>query len=213
MAHVAVVDLGTGNLHSVAKAIEHVAPGRKVLVTREPRALHEAGHVVLPGQGAIGTWFRTLGDRRLRDAVTASLADRPVLGICLGLQALCEHSDEDGGVDGFGYFSARVSRFPEQRDSDGRRLKVPHMGWNNVRQCNDHPLWEGIATDSRFYFVHSYFVHAGPDNDIAGATDYGLRFTSAAARDNVFAVQFHPEKSQRQGLRLLRNFVRWRGDW
>jgi len=211
VSRIVVVDLGSGNVHSVSKALEWVAPGRLVEITHDPAVIREAGHVVLPGQGAIGSWFHALDEWSLREAVNDVLAARPVLGICLGLQALYGFSEEDGGTVGFGLMAGSVRRFPNHHEEYGRPLKVPHMGWNNVCQESSHPLWRGIANNSRFYFVHSYYAHSADPAEIAGMTSYGFSFISAAARSNVFAVQFHPEKSHRQGLTLLENFVCWDG--
>ena len=212
MSRIAVVDLGTGNLHSVGKALERVAPGRTVEITHDPVVIRGASHVVLPGQGAIGSWFRALDRWSLREVVTDVLAVRPVLGICLGLQALYAFSEEDGGTPGFGTMTGDVRRFSTSHEEHGQPLKVPHMGWNNVHQAVSHPLWSGIADNSRFYFVHSYYAQSVESREIVGITEYGLSFISAAARSNIFAVQFHPEKSHCQGLTLLQNFVRWNGD-
>ena len=211
MSRIAVVDLGTGNLHSVSKALERVAPDRVVEITHDPTVIRAAGHVVLPGQGAIGSWFHALDKGCLREVVTDVLTARPILGICLGLQALYAFSEEDGGTAGFGIMAGNVRRFPIRHEEKGQLLKVPHMGWNNVCQAVSHPLWRGIADDTRFYFVHSYYAHSAEPVEVAGTTAYGFSFISAAARANIFAVQFHPEKSHRQGLTLLRNFVRWDG--
>ena len=211
VSRIAVVDLGSGNLHSVSKALERVAPGRVVEITHDPAVIRGAGHVVLPGQGAIGSWFHALDKEGLREAITDVLTVRPILGICLGLQALYAFSEEDGGTAGFGIMAGKVRRFPIHHEERGQRLKVPHMGWNNVCQAASHPLWRGIADDTRFYFVHSYYAHSAESAEVAGTTAYGFSFISAAARANIFAVQFHPEKSHRQGLTLLQNFVRWAG--
>ncbi|MDP2811404.1 MAG: imidazole glycerol phosphate synthase subunit HisH [Rhodocyclaceae bacterium] len=207
---VAVVDYGMGNLRSVAKAIEHVAPEARVLVTADPGEVSEASRVVVPGQGAMPDCMRELDARGLRDAVIRAAAEKPFLGICIGLQMLFGHSEE-GDVPGLGIIKGRVCRFPETAmvAIDGSRLKVPHMGWNGVGQAAPHPLWEGIADGSRFYFVHSYYVEPAAPNVIAGSTVYGIPFTSAVARANIFAVQFHPEKSAQSGLTLLANFMRW----
>lgn len=210
MTTVAIIDYGMGNLRSVAKAVEHVAPGRDVVVTSDPAVVHAAGRVVFPGQGAMPDCMRELDARGLRAAVLAAAADKPFLGICIGEQMLFEHSAE-GGVPGLGILSGEVVRFPGERmvAPDGARLKVPHMGWNEVRQTTPHPLWDGIPDGERFYFVHSYFVAPRDAGLTAATTDYGVRFTSAVARANIFAVQFHPEKSAQAGLRLLANFIRW----
>ena len=207
---IAVIDYGMGNLRSVAKAIEHVAAGAPVVVTADPAQVAAAARVVFPGQGAMPDCMRELEQRGLRPAVIAAARSKPFLGICIGEQMLFAHSEE-GDAAGLGIFPGSVQRFPAARmhGADGTRLKVPHMGWNTVAQKKPHPLWAGIADHSRFYFVHSYCVQA-PDSALcAGTTDYGLSFTSAVAQDNIFAVQFHPEKSARDGLQLLKNFVEW----
>ncbi len=212
MTTVAVVDYGMGNLRSVAKAIEHVAPTAKVLVTADPAQVAAADRVVVPGQGAMPDCMRQLGERGLRQAVIDAAANKPFLGICIGLQMLFEHSEE-GDVPGLGLFPGQVRRFPEEAmfatDGSGSRLKVPHMGWNGVEQAEPHPLWHDIANGSRFYFVHSYYVEPVSPEVITGSTVYGIPFTSAVARGNIFAVQFHPEKSAQAGLALLGNFMRW----
>ena len=211
MTDVAVVDYGMGNLRSVAKAIEHVAPQLDVAVTSDPDTVMRAARVVFPGQGAMPDCMREMDARGLRRAVLAAARDKPFLGICIGLQMLFDASEE-GDVSGLGLLQGRVRRFPPAKmvDRQGTRLKVPHMGWNEVRQVAPHPLWEGIATASRFYFVHSYFPEPVSREVVAGESDYGIPFTCACARDNIFAVQFHPEKSQAAGLRLLANFAAWR---
>lgn len=210
MTTVAIIDYGMGNLRSVAKAIEHVAPGHQVFVTSDPVRVAAASRVVFPGQGAMPDCMRELDARGLRQAVLEAAATKPFLGICIGQQMLFEHSAE-GDVAGLGILAGEVIRFPaaHRLAADGSRLKVPHMGWNEVWQSRPHPLWDGIADGERFYFVHSYFVVPADPAMTAAATDYGLRFTSAVARDNIFAVQFHPEKSASAGLRLLANFIRW----
>jgi glutamine amidotransferase len=212
MIDIAVVDYGMGNLRSVAKAIEHVAPGRHVQITSDPRDVAGAGRVVVPGQGAMPDCMRELDRRGLRPAVVEAARAKPFLGICIGLQMLFERSEE-GDVDGLGVFAGRVVRFRSERmvDAGGGRLKVPHMGWNEVHQTLRHPLWHGIASGSRFYFVHSYYPLPASSAVVSGYTLYPFAFACAVASRNVFAVQFHPEKSQRPGLRLLENFVGWDG--
>lgn len=212
MSTIAVVDYGMGNLRSVSKALEHVAAHAHVIVTSDAAVIEAAERVVFPGQGAMPDCMRELDARGLRAVVLASAREKPFLGICIGLQMLFEVSEE-GDTAGLGVFRGRVRRFPPEamRGADGVRLKVPHMGWNQVHQLRPHPLWHGIEPDSRFYFVHSYFPEPR-DADLAiGASDYPFRFTCAIARANIFAVQFHPEKSQAAGLALLRNFARWDG--
>ncbi len=200
-----------GNLRSVAKALEHVAPKARVVLAADARTIAAADRVVFPGQGAIRGCMQALLRDELREAVMQAARERPFLGICLGLQALYEHSEEGGGVAGLGLLAGSVRLFMAPVDATGARLKVPHMGWNQVRQRCPHPLWEGIADETRFYFVHSYYADAADAAETIGVTDYGVRFTSAAAYGNIFAVQFHPEKSQRAGLRLLQNFMAWDG--
>lgn len=206
---IAVIDYGMGNLRSVSKAIEHVAAGQPVVVTADPAVVAAAERVVFPGQGAMPDCMRELDARGLRPAVLAAAQEKPFLGICIGLQMLFEHSEE-GNVPGLGVFAGQVRRFPDARmiAADGQRLKVPHMGWNQVQQ-KPHALWAEIAEGARFYFVHSYCVLPENTGLATGATEYGLPFTCAVGRDNIFAVQFHPEKSARDGLRLLKNFVEW----
>jgi len=238
MNTVAIVDYGMGNLRSVAKAIEHVAPEARVLVTSDPAAVVAADRVVVPGQGAMPDCMRELDARGLRPAVIAATQSKPFLGICIGLQMLFE-SSEEGDVAGLGVLPGRVRRFPHELmvAPDGSRLKVPHMGWNEVNfapgsgktsepppegaksflgrpgerldRAEPHALWEGIADASRFYFVHSYYVEAGEPSLVAAFSVYGFPFTCAVAKDNIFAVQFHPEKSAQSGLALLGNFMCW----
>ncbi len=207
MRRVAVVDFGTGNLRSVSKALEHVAPDAEVRVTRDPGVIDDADRVVLPGQGAMGSWFRAMTEFGLDGAVRRAVAEKAVLGICLGMQALLDHSEEDGGVDGLGLIAGRVRRFVRPDGLDPASFKIPHMGWNQVLQERDHPMWHGIPQGSRFYFVHSYYADPVRPEDVAARTDYIVNFASAVSRGNLFAVQFHPEKSHAQGLRLLGNFV------
>lgn len=212
MADIAVIDYGMGNLRSVEQALRHVAGDRTVLVTSDPAEVLAASHVVFPGQGAMPDCVRELDSRGLRAPLLQAAASKPFLGICIGLQMLFEHSEE-GDVAGLGIFPGRVKRFPSgMQDAAGNRLKVPHMGWNQVIQTRAHPLWAGIPTDARFYFVHSYYVEPAEPALSAACTEYPFRFTSAAGRANIFAVQFHPEKSQQAGLSLLSNFVHWDGN-
>ena len=206
---VAVVDYGMGNLRSVSKAVEHVAPAARVEVTSDPVRVADADRVIFPGQGAMPDCMREMDSRGLRPAVLAAARSRPFLGICIGLQMLFERSDE-GGVHGLAVFPGNVRRFPKPAmvDSKGRKLTVPHMGWNRVKQ-GEHPLWSGVEDGNRFYFVHSYFPEVKDEGLVQGTTEYGVPFTCAVAKDNIFAVQFHPEKSNTAGLRLLANFLNW----
>jgi len=207
---IAVIDYGMGNLRSVSKALEHVAPRADVRVTSDPDEVAAADRVVFPGQGAMPDCMRELDARELRPAVHDAARQKPFLGICIGLQMLFERSDE-GHVAGLGILPGAVHRFPSDRmrDARGERLKVPHMGWNQVHQAEAHALWQGIGDDERFYFVHSYYPEAGAPELVTGFTVYGFPFTCAVSRDNIFAVQFHPEKSHTAGLQLLANFVDW----
>jgi glutamine amidotransferase len=200
---IAVVDYGMGNLRSVSKAIEHVAPQAEVRVTADPQRILSSDRVVVPGQGAMRDCMRRLGESGAREAVIQAARQKPFLGICIGLQMLFEHAEE-GDTPGLGLLPGEVPRF----QLNG--LKIPHMGWNEVAQQRSHPLWAGIADGSRFYFVHSYYPAPRDPALTAGTALYGRPFTCAVARDNIFAVQFHPEKSQSAGLQLLSNFVRWR---
>ena len=207
---IAVIDYGMGNLRSVWQALVQVAQGREVVVTADPAVVATAERVVFPGQGAMPDCMDELEARGLRQAVVDAAKNKPFLGICIGLQMLFEHSEE-GNVPGLSVFSGRVRRFPADRMvvTGGGKLKVPHMGWNEVSQLQTHALWSGIGSGSRFYFVHSYYVDPSDSLCVAGTTDYGIPFTSAVARDNIFAIQCHPEKSAQAGLTLLSNFVNW----
>ncbi|HED18622.1 MAG TPA: imidazole glycerol phosphate synthase subunit HisH [Gammaproteobacteria bacterium] len=212
MSSIAIIDYGMGNLHSIAKAVEHVAPDSRVRISSDADEILSADRVVFPGVGGIGHTMQELTRTGLGQVVhQAVAADRPMLCICVGMQALFERSAENDGTACLDLIPGEVRRFPEgMSGAEGSKLKVPHMGWNQVHQ-KPHPLWDGIAQDSRFYFVHSYYTApAGQDLQVA-TTDYGLEFCCALARENLFAVQFHPEKSQRAGLALLRNFSRWDG--
>ncbi len=200
-----------GNLRSVVKAIEKVAPQAHVELAHDAAAIMRADRVVFPGQGAIRGCMEALSADALHEAVMRAARERPFLGICLGLQALYTSSEEGGGVPGLGLLQGRVTQLRDIRDEEGRPLKVPHMGWNQVYQTRPHPLWRGIEQNTRFYFVHSYYAPDPGASWSCGRTTYGVPFTSAAAYENIFAVQFHPEKSQQAGLRLLQNFVMWDG--
>ncbi len=208
MVDIAVVDYGMGNLRSVEQALRKVAPARDVVVTDGPRMVAAARRVVFPGQGAMRDCMREMDMRGLRAAVLDAARNKPFMGICIGLQMLFEHSAE-GDVPGLGVLPGEVLRFAHDlKDAQGDKLKVPHMGWNRVRH-GGHVLWEGIPQDDRFYFVHSYYVQPGDVALVQGTSDYPQPFVCAVAKDNLFAVQFHPEKSAAAGLRLLQNFINW----
>ena len=206
---IAIIDLGVGNLRSVEQALHAVAPNATVLVSSDAQVISDSDRVVMPGQGAIGTWFRALQERNLTATVQECLASKPMLGICVGMQALFERCEEDGGVSGLGLFDGDVRHF---KHFHSQALKIPQMGWNQVMQTRDHALWHGIDDQAYFYFVHSYCANSSAQADIAyGSADYGHEFIAAVGRDNVFAVQFHPEKSHHDGLALLKNFTQWNG--
>lgn len=211
MKTVAIIDYGMGNLHSVSKAVEHVAPDIRVLVTDEAAQIRSADSVILPGVGAIRDCMLEIHRLGIDSLVREVAVDRPLLGICVGMQALMSRSEENGWVDCIDLFPSEVRFFGDNLAENGERLKVPHMGWNEVHQTMDHPLWHNIPDGDRFYFVHSYYAEAGGNQDIAGRTHYGVDLAAAVARDNIFAVQFHPEKSARAGLQLLKNFTNWTG--
>jgi imidazole glycerol-phosphate synthase subunit HisH len=213
---IAVVDYGMGNLRSVEQALRHVAAevsgDVEVVLASTPELIQSADRVVFPGQGAMRDCVAELDARNMRDAVKSAAASKPFLGICIGLQMLFDHSEEADAA-GLGILSGQVKRFAaDLKDPDGLRLKVPHMGWNQVVQTKRHPLWDGIADQAFFYFVHSYHVVPDDAGIVVGRTDYGHPFNAAVARDNIFAIQCHPEKSARDGLQLLRNFVNWNPD-
>ena len=210
---IAVVDYGMGNLRSVEQALRHVAAevsdDAEVVLASTPDLIESADRVVFPGQGAMRDCMAELDARNLRQAVIDAAASKPFLGICIGLQMLFDHSEE-GDTAGLGILSGQVKRFAaDLKGQDGLRLKVPHMGWNQVEQTKPHALWADIADKAFFYFVHSYHVVPADADIVVGQTDYGYPFTAAVARDNIFAIQCHPEKSARDGLQLLRNFVGW----
>ena len=211
MKTVAIIDYGMGNLHSVSKAVEHVAPDTQVLVTDNAEQIRSADRVILPGVGAIRDCMAEIRRLGIDELVREVSADRPLLGICVGMQALMSRSEENGWVDCIDLFPSEVRFFGDNLTENGERLKVPHMGWNEVRQTMDHPLWHDIPDGDRFYFVHSYYAEAEGNPDIAGCTHYGVDLAAVVARDNIFAVQFHPEKSARAGLQLLKNFTNWTG--
>ena len=210
MIDIAIVDYGMGNLRSVSKALEHVMPHASIVVTNDPVVVQKAARVVVPGQGAMPNCMHELTTRGLKQAVLEAAENKPFLGICIGLQMLFDESEE-GNVNGLGILPGKVRHFPHDTmfDAEKNKLKVPHMGWNQVHQTIEHPLWEGIANDARFYFVHSYYVEAAYPEVTAAYTRYPTPFTCAVAKDNIFAVQFHPEKRHLAGLTLLSNFAKW----
>jgi glutamine amidotransferase len=213
MQTIAVVDYGLGNLRSVVNALEHVSgKQQKVVLTSNPDEVMKADRVVFPGQGAARDCMKAIEDYELRDTILAAAEQKPFLGICMGMQVLIDVSEENQGTDCLSFYTGKVKYFGDlHKDVDGNKLKVPHMGWNNLSQSKAHPLWHAIEDNARFYFVHSYYLECADQQLIAAECDYGFTFTSAIAKDNVFALQCHPEKSAEAGLQLLTNFVEWDG--
>ncbi|MFT6390320.1 MAG: glutamine amidotransferase [Cellvibrionaceae bacterium] len=216
---VAIIDYGMGNLHSVSSALAYVSPDSHIEVTADKNHIINADKVIFPGVGAIRDCMQEihrLGFDTLVPEIIAS--GKPVLGICVGMQVLLESSEENNGVDGIGVLPGHVRFFGEAAlkdalvDSDGAKLKVPHMGWNNVEQLIAHPLWHNIDNHARFYFLHSYYVEAEESAQVMGRCTYGKAFAAAMGHNNLFATQFHPEKSHTAGLQLLKNFVNWNGE-
>ena len=206
---VAVVDYGMGNLRSAAKAMEKVAPQAEVVISSDPDFIRTADRVIFPGQGAMPDCMREMESSGLKAAVLEAASTKPFLGICVGMQMLFE-SSEEGNTPGLGRFKGAVKRFAAgQMGADGLALKVPHMGWNEVHQVRPHALWKDVPAASRYYFVHSFYPAPADPEVTTGASDYGVHFTCAIARDNIFGVQFHPEKSHQAGLALFANFASW----
>jgi len=213
MSSIAVIDYGMGNLHSVAKALGRVTD-RRVIVTSDAELIFRATHIVLPGVGAIRDCMAEIKRLGLDSVIHEVAKNKPFLGVCVGMQALMDFSEENDGTKCLGIIPGSVLPFDKNLTDpiSGERLKVPHMGWNQVHQVIKHPLWKDIPQDSRFYFVHSYFVQPASPEPVAASTAYGFPFASAISRENIFAVQFHPEKSQHVGLNLYANFVNWNGE-
>ena len=213
MTSIAIIDYGMGNLHSIAKALEHVAGKDHIVVSSSHEQILSADRVVFPGVGAIRDCMSELKKTGLDEVIIKAAADRPVLGVCLGMQALLDVSEENQGTGCLGIITGKVVHFPRDMHTEdgGDRLKIPHMGWNQVQQ-HEHVMWKDIPANSRFYFVHSYYAAPDDGSDVAATTPYGIEFASVIARENIFAVQFHPEKSQHAGLQLLSNFVGWNGE-
>jgi len=212
MQRIAVIDYGMGNLHSVAKAIECVAPTDEVIVTDNQSLINSADRIVCPGQGAAADCMAAIKQHSLAQLLLDISGTRPFLGICMGYQVLFDHSQENEGVDCLGVIPGKVVRFANPlKSATGERLKVPHMGWSKVEHAMQHPLWDGIASDSRFYFAHSYYCIPQDAACVSGYCEYGSRIAVSVATANTFACQFHPEKSADNGLRLLKNFVQWDG--
>lgn len=202
---IAIIDYGVGNLRSVHNAVKFISPHTKSIITSDPEHILKADRIIFPGQGAMPDCVRELEKRGLSDALKEAAKIKPFLGICLGLQMLFEKSEE-GNQKGFGLLPGKIKRF---KLSDKERIKIPHMGWNNVMQSKPHPLWNKIETGSQFYFVHSYYAEVSDKDLVVGYSEHGEDFACAIAKDNIFATQFHPEKSAQLGLQLLKNFILW----
>lgn len=217
MSMIAIIDYGMGNLRSVSQAIQHVSDAdTEVVITSDKKLIIEADRIVFPGQGAARDCMRALKKYELIDVVLEVAENKPFLGICMGMQVLMQHSEENNGVECLGKYEGNVRYFfdaiSQLSGSNTERLKIPQMGWNQIYHNSDHPLWEGIANDARFYFVHNYYVDPGDSSIVAGETEHGIRYASVITKDNIFAIQAHPEKSADDGLRLLKNFTRWDGN-
>ena len=211
MKKIVVVDYGMGNLRSVAQALRAVAPEAEVLISGEPAAIDAADRIVLPGQGAMRDCMRSLNESGVKDALLRAAASKPMMGVCVGEQMLFDMSEEGGNTPGLGLLPGKVVRFQldGMLQEDGSRFKVPQMGWNQVRQRAPHAMWDAIPDNAWFYFVHSYFAQPAQAEHSAAETVYGQPFCCAVARDNIFATQFHPEKSAATGLQLYKNFIHW----
>jgi len=218
MSTIVIIDYGMGNLHSAAKAVARAVENATVIISSDPAEIKKADRVVFPGVGAMRDCMAGLQELELIDTIKQVSEEKPFLAICVGMQALMQRSEENNGVNCLGLFEGSVRYFGDSsldtlmHDANNNKLKIPHMGWNQVRQTQKHPLWQGIDDESRFYFVHSYYVEAANSDLVAGNTEYGVNFAASIAKENIFAVQFHPEKSHKAGLTLLANFARWNGD-
>lgn len=211
MSVCAIIDYGMGNLHSISKALQHVGGHHTIHVTSDIEQIKEADRVVFPGVGAIRDCMQELDKHGLTNTIQEVAKEKPFLGICLGMQAMMDFSEENNGIDCLGLIPGKVQHFAEHLDQTTEKYKIPHMGWNQVEQSSNHPLWHNIAQNSHFYFVHSYYACPTTQTHTAGTTDYGINFCSVVSQNNLFGVQFHPEKSQHAGLKLLENFLTWNG--
>lgn len=205
MQNIAIIDYGMGNVHSVKKAINFVSPNDKCFLTKDKKLIQEADRIVFPGQGAMGACMSALNENNLISTIKESALEKPFLGICLGMHMLFDNSEENNNTKGLCLISGKVKKLPYKKD-----IKIPHMGWNKVSQTIGHPIWHNIDNNSYFYSVHSYYAITNYNEAVAATSEYGIKFTTAIAKDNIFAVQFHPEKSQKSGLTLLENFINWK---
>ena len=209
MTKVALLDYGMGNLHSAGKAL--VSVGADVSITRDPNVIKAADKILFPGVGAMRDCMAEMQSTGISDAVKDAVFNKPVMAICVGMQALFQHSEENGGVDCLGVLGGTVKRFQDSWvDNDSQPIKIPHMGWNTISGMDlAHPLWQGIEDNTHFYFVHSYYCEPSDTNIVSATCDYGVKFCASVIQDNLFATQFHPEKSHTAGLQVLKNFVTW----
>jgi len=210
MKTAAIIDYGSGNIHSVQKALQHVSPCEtKIIVTSLASDILEADHLILPGVGSIGDCMQALHKSHLIATIRDTVFNKPTLGICVGMQILLQKSEENGGVEGLNFFQAKACKFPRVTSNNPSHIKIPHMGWNQVHQKTEHPLWNGIPQQSYFYFAHSYFTKLTYSIDTAATCHHGTSFPCALNKGTLFGVQFHPEKSSTNGLKLLKNFLSW----
>ncbi len=210
MSKIVIVDYGMGNLHSVKKAVEYVADkNTHIVVSNKAADIKSADRVILPGQGAIAGCMQHIREQGLYESIATAASAKPFLAICVGPQLLMQHSEENGGVDGFGIFKGNCKRFADDLPKRTPPLKIPHMGWSQVKHIQNHALWANIPDNARFYFVHSYYLVPDDNDIVVGTCDYGHVFASALARDNIFTTQCHPEKSAEVGLQLFKNFIAW----
>ena len=204
MNTIAIIDYGMSNLSSVVKATEYVAPNNSVIVTSSPSEINNADKVIFPGQGAAKNCMESIYDQNLDKVIKKNSQEKPFLGICMGMQVLMSYSEENAGTNCLGIFEGKVKKFKTREDV---KIKIPHMGWNKVLKKNDHPIWHKIKDESYFYFVHSYFIDPVDKSSVIGETEYGGTFSSVIAKDNIVAIQGHPEKSSYIGLQFLKNFI------
>lgn len=204
MNTIAIVDYGMSNLSSVVKAVEYVAPNQKVIISSNPKEIDNADKIIFPGQGAARKCINSIFDKNLDKVIKKISSEKPFLGICMGMQVLMDYSEENNGTDCLGLIKGKVKKF---QSTQKNQMKIPHMGWNKISKRNEHPIWNKIDNDSYFYFVHSYFIEPEDKTNIIGETKYGDNFCSVIAKNNIIAIQGHPEKSSKAGLQFLKNFI------
>ena len=204
MSTIAIVDYGMSNLSSVVKAVEYVAPNEKVIISSDSKEIDNADKIIFPGQGAAKKCMNSIFDKNLDKVITKISKEKPFLGICMGMQVLMDYSEENNGTECLGLIKGKVKKFQSTRKN---QIKIPHMGWNKISKKNEHPIWNKIDNDSYFYFVHSYFIEPEDKTNVIGQTNYGEKFCSVIAKNNIIAIQGHPEKSSAVGLQFLKNFI------